>query len=343
MINRFYLQDYLSFQEADIEFKKGLIVFTGPSGAGKSILMDAFLALFGLKEAKAGLSETNLEPKQFEHEAFGIEIGDELSIKEMKKEKIRYFLNAQTISKKNLQQLSTSLIKHLHLKDTTDFESYKLIAFIDRLCALEDEGFNAFKTKFQEAFKTLQEASEQLEELEANEAKLEELKEFATYEIEKIASIDPKVEEYEELNELKKKLSSKEKIQEAMSHANGIFEYSSAVSKVYELLDKDSSAFDEAMNEANAVFEEFNDSLYELEELDIEYVLDRIEKLSGLQKRFGSIEEALEYKEQKQKEFDSYENITFEKATLEKKVKLLSSEVEVLSQELGLKESLLFL
>ncbi len=38
-----------------------------------------------------------------------------------------------------------------------------------------------------------------------------------------------------------------------------------------------------------------------LEELDIENVLDRIEKLSNLQKRFGSIQEALAYKEQKRK------------------------------------------
>lgn len=42
MITRFYLEDYLSFKKVDIEFNKGLIVFTGPSGAGKSILMDAF-------------------------------------------------------------------------------------------------------------------------------------------------------------------------------------------------------------------------------------------------------------------------------------------------------------
>ena len=44
MINRFYLKDFLSFKEVDLEFEKGLVVFTGPSGAGKSILMDAFLS-----------------------------------------------------------------------------------------------------------------------------------------------------------------------------------------------------------------------------------------------------------------------------------------------------------
>lgn len=64
-----------------------------------------------------------------------------------------------------------------------------------------------------------------------------------------------------------------------------------------------------------------------MEELDIENVLDRIEKLSSLQKRFGSIKEALEYKEEKKKELESYENISFEKSILEKNLKKLSIEV----------------
>ena len=66
----------------------------------------------------------------------------------------------------------------------------------------------------------------------------------------------------------------------------------------------------------------------ELEELDIENVLDRIEKLSSLQKRFGSIKEALEYKKQKEIELESYENISFEKAILEKNLIKVSKEIE---------------
>ena len=55
MISRFYLEDYLSFKQIDVEFKKGLIVFTGPSGAGKSILMNSILSLFARTDAKAKL------------------------------------------------------------------------------------------------------------------------------------------------------------------------------------------------------------------------------------------------------------------------------------------------
>lgn len=336
MINRFYLKDYLSFEEVDLEFEKGLIVFTGPSGAGKSILMNSFLSLFGLTDAKAALSETILD-NTLQNEAFGIEAHDEIVIKEIKKEKIRYFLNNQTVSKKNLNEFSKGLVKHLHLKDTSDFESGKLVAFLDEIALGQDKKFAQTKQSFETVYASLSEVQKELKKIYNDESKLEELKEYAKYEIEKIQSIDPKLDEYEELNEIKKTLSRKDKIEEAITLAKPIFTHSSSVSKALELLDKESSFFDESMNELANIFESFSDSLYELEEMDIENVLDRIEKLSSLQKRFGSIAEALEYKEQKKKELDSYENISFEKSQLEKKQAKLLEEVEVLAEALSAK------
>ena len=145
MISRFYLEDYLSFKKVDLEFEKGLIVFTGPSGAGKSILMDAFLALFGIKEAKANISETTIENSSVYSEEFGIEEDDDIVIKEIKKDKVRYFLNSQTISKKALTTFSSSLVKHLHLKDSSDFDSVRLVNFLDKLTASNDENFIVLK------------------------------------------------------------------------------------------------------------------------------------------------------------------------------------------------------
>ncbi|RXJ69560.1 DNA recombination protein RecN [Halarcobacter ebronensis] len=328
MINRIYLKDFLSFQEVDLELDKGLVVFTGPSGAGKSVLMQSILSLFAITEPKADLGEVTLSNLDIEDEAYDIQKGDEIIIKEIKKDKVRYFLNAQSISKKNLNDFSKNLVKHLHLKDTTDFDSSKLINFLDRLCSKEKDEFKTLKESFDENIKTLFSMQKELNKIKEDESKLEDLKEYAKFEIEKIASVDPQIGEYEELSEVKKRLSKKEKIQEAIEKSNAIFNYSSFVNETLNLLDEDSSFFDEAINELNNIYEKFNDSLYELEELDIESVLDRIEKLSSLQKRFGSIQEALEYKEQKQKELDSYENISFEKSILEKNIKKLSSEVE---------------
>lgn len=337
MISRVYIEEFLSFKNVDLEFDKGLIVFTGPSGAGKSILMDAFLSLFAYKEVKASMAEVVIEDAGLEDEAFMLECEDDIIIKAAKKEKVRYFLNNQTISKKNLFDFSKKAVKFLHLKDTSDFESGKLISFIDHYLSLNDDSFTSFKKEFDSVYTEFKEAQSRLKKIEEDEAKIEDLKEFTKFEIEKIATIDPKVEEYEELSALKRNLSSKDKIQEAINKASDIFSQASHVCEALELLDVESSFFDEAINEVNNQFEKFNDSLGELEELDIEFVLDRIEKLSSLQKKFGSIEEALEYKEQKVKELESYENISFEKSVLQKKYKALKEEIEALSDALTFK------
>ncbi len=336
MINRIYLKDFLSFGEVDLELKKGLVVFTGPSGAGKSVLMQTILSLFAITDSKASLGEVTLSNLAIEDEAYDIQKDEDIVVKQIKKDKVRYFLNAQTISKKSLNQFSKKLIKHLHLKDTSDFDSDKLIDFLDTLCQKESSTFKTLKEEFIKDFQELQKVKAELKKINDDESKLEDLKEFAKFEIEKIQSINPQIGEYEELNEIKKRLSKKEKIQEAIEKASPLFSYTSSVTTALEHLDEDGTFFDDAINELNNIFEKFNDSLMEMEELDIETVLDRIEKLSSLQKRFGSIQEALEYKDKKQEELDSYENISFEKSLLEKKLVELSSKIEKQVEKISL-------
>ena len=335
LINRVYLKECLSFKEVDLEFKKGLNIFTGPSGAGKSILMQAILSLFALSEVKANLGEIQLDNLNFSDESYDISLDDDIVIKSIKKEKVRYFLNNQTISKKNLNNLSTMLIKHLNLKDTSEFDSHKLVFFLDKLTSKNKKEFVEIKSSFDTLYLDFLQIKRELKKILEDENKLEDLKEFAKFEIDKIEQINPSIDEYEELNLIKKRLSKKEKIEVAIKKASGIMEFNQNVTNALELMEVDSSFFDEAMNELNNVFEKFNDSLYELEDINIENVLDRIEKLASLQKRFGSIGECLKYKEQKKKELESYENISFQKEKLEKDYKRINEELSVLSLEIS--------
>ncbi len=335
MITRVYLKDCLSFDEIDLEFDKGLNIFTGPSGAGKSILMQAILSLFALSEVKANIGEVILSDTNICDEAFDISIQDEIIIKSIKKDKVRYFLNNQTISKKNLFDFSTKLIKHLNLKDTSEFDSQKLIDFLDKLTSKNKVEFKELKDSFDSLYKELIKTKIELDKIKEDEKKLEDLKEFAKFEIDKIEQINPSVDEYEELNSLKKKLAKKEKVEVAIKKASPIFEFNHSVINALELMEVDSNFFDEAMNELNNIFEKFSDSLHELEDTNIEKVLDRIEKLSSLQKRFGSIEECLKYKEEKKIELESYENIFFQKEKLEKKYEELNNKIDKYSLEIS--------
>uniref|UniRef100_UPI004047965B AAA family ATPase n=1 Tax=Aliarcobacter sp. TaxID=2321116 RepID=UPI004047965B len=331
MISRIYLKDCLSFEEIDLEFSNGLNIFTGPSGAGKSILMQGILSLFALSDVKANVGEVLLSNSNIREDSYDLSINDDIVIKSIKKEKVRYFLNNQTISKKNLNEFSTKLIKHLNLKDTSEFDSSKLIIFLDKLSLKNKDEFNEIKNSFDTLYIEFLQTKKELDKILDDESRLEDLKEFAKFEIDKIEQINPTIDEYEELNLIKKRLSKKEKIEVAIKKASGIMDFNQSVTSALELLETDSSFFDEAINELNNIFEKFNDSLYELEDINIENVLDRIEKLSALQKRFGSIEECLKYKEQKKQELESYENISFKKEKLEKRYEDLNIQLLELS------------
>ncbi|MFW2569152.1 AAA family ATPase, partial [Aliarcobacter butzleri] len=106
----------------DLEFKSGLNIFTGPSGAGKSILMQEILSLFALTEVKADIGVVNLNNSKICDEVYDISFEEDIVIKRIKKDKTRYFLNNHTISKKNLCDFSTKLIKHLNLRGTSEFD-----------------------------------------------------------------------------------------------------------------------------------------------------------------------------------------------------------------------------
>ena len=165
MINRIYIKNCLSFKEVNLEFQKGLNIFSGPSGAGKSVLMQEILALFAFNDVKSELSELEFTNNSLEDFTYGIEIGDDLIIKNIKKEKVRYFLNNQSISKKNLQNISSKLIKQLNLKDTSDFESQRIIEFLDRLSSKNSIEFKNIKKLFDDKFKEFSSIKKELNKL----------------------------------------------------------------------------------------------------------------------------------------------------------------------------------
>ena len=68
--------------------------------------------------------------------------------------------------------------------------------------------------------------------------------------------------------------------------------------------------------------------------MDVEDVLDRLEALSELKRKYGSIEEALEYKKRKKEELERYENIEFAKEELEQKVKNLKEKTQLLANNI---------
>ncbi|MFT7859614.1 MAG: AAA family ATPase [Sulfurimonas sp.] len=330
MIERFYLKDYLSFNEAELNLKGGLVVFSGPSGSGKSILMDSILSSLGLSSCDASICESSVT-WEIDEDATGLQ-NDEINVfKHLKKEKSRYFVNNQSISKKSINALTCKHLKHLSLRDFSDFENSGLLSILDHKIGKKAL---SLLDKYQKNFSKYTAAKRELESLEDEEKRIVELKEFAKFEIEKIATINPKEGEDEELLEIKKELSKKEKALEMIGGANEIFNFEHLVSSALDTLDSQSAFFDDAMNELRSVLESAEERFSALDDVDVEEVLNRLEELSELKRRYGSINEALEYKEQKLKELEKYENIEFEKEELQKEFEKLDREIDTLADEL---------
>lgn len=335
MIERLYLRDLVTFDEVELEFESGLVVLTGPSGAGKSVLMSAILSSFGYStQGAAALCEVNLvKPLGLESDAYELE--NDLTVKTLKKEKLRYFIDGQNISKKVLGEMFIPYVKYLSVRDRGGFESETLLEMIDTEILAKDKTFKALLKEYKKRYKNYKEKASQLSKIKEDEAKLAELIEYATYEVEKIASINPQVGEEDELLKVKQQLSRIDKIKEALASATDIFALETSVEEVYRLLEKDGSVFTDAMNQLRADFEETENLADELEEVDVEEVLDRLGDLTTLKNRYGSIEEALVYKEAKEKELSGYQNIEKDKSMLESFLALEFSELQIIASKLS--------
>jgi len=326
MIERLIIKNQLSFKEVDITFGEGLIVFTGPSGTGKSVFMQGILSLFGQAEANASSVEA-VVTDSIRLEEFGLQSDDINIFKYTKEKAIRYFINGRSVSKKSMLEISKTFLSSLAVRDSEEFENQRVIRVLDALIAKKKPLHAEEVSEFEKLYFEYKELKDKLEKIEQKEKKIEELKEFASFEISKIDEISPKIGEDEELMSFKRSLSKKEKIEESASEANEIFAYESRVSEFLTLVERDSSFFDESMNELRAIIEEEVDRLNDLEEQDVDALLERIEKISALKSRYGSIQETLEYKEQKVRELEEYDNISFEK---EKLISVCKEKLEIL-------------
>lgn len=316
MITRFFLRNCLSFKEVAIEPGPGLVVFSGPSGSGKSLLMGSLLASIGLADPLAELSESEVTWQVDEDES-GLLNETPNVLREVKKEKARYFFNGQSLSRAAVASLASTHLRYLSLKDYSDFESTRLLDMIDGML---EKTHQVAVASFKKSFERYRTATAELNRLKRDEAALREQEEFARFEIEKIDGIAPEVGEYEALMETKKAFSQKEKIEAQIGDAERFFDHEHLVGSLLEALEVDSAFFDDAMNELRAHLESASERFEALAEMEIETVLDRLELLSDLRRRYGGIEEALAYCDQKREELTTLETRSEHTDALEQEV-----------------------
>ncbi len=336
MIQRLFAKELLGFKELELEFSNGLVVITGPSGAGKSVLINSLLANFGLANQEAKVCEVTMhKPKELSSDLYDLE--DEIVIKALKKDRVRYFLDGQNISKKSLKELFGEYISYISVRDKSGFENERLIAIVDSFIAKEDPDYHKilekYKSKYALYIKKKEELSNSLNRVKDATQRVE----FLNFEIDKLTKINPKVGEYEELLVVKKQLSKIDKINEIAHRAEEIFNYEDSVYELFNMLDKDASYFSDAMNQLRSDFDDISTLSSDLADIDIEELLDRLEQISGLIKRFGSIEDALEYLQECKSELASFETIEEDLSSLKEEIATLEKELETIAATISKK------
>lgn len=333
-IHRLYLKELLTFDEVELEFDPGLIVLTGPSGAGKSVLMQSVLSSFGYGGSDARVCEVNFEkPERLHSQEY--ELNEELVIRSLKKDRVRFYLNGQNIPRKALQGLFSSYVNYLSVRDKSGFESTILLELLDRSLQSKDKSYKKLLKEYAKRYANYRLKLSELEKIREDEQKLAELIEFTTFEIDKIKTIDPQEGEDEALLKIKQQLSRIDKINDALSKAGEVFHLEESVYEVFRLLERDESYFSDAMNQLRADFEETESLAEELADTDVGEVLDRLEKIAELKNRYGSISEAIAYRELKEKELSGYQTIEQDKSMLESFLSLEYSELMILSQRIS--------
>jgi len=339
MIERVYLKEYvtfdeveLEFSEVELEFSKGLIVFTGPSGAGKSVLMRGILSIFGYFDLNAKLGEAVVDG-EIDLEKYGIENDDVIIFRQIKKNKNRFFINNQAVSKKTVKEIAENFINYLSLREIKEFENENIIEVLDKMVG--EKEYYVKLNEYKEYFSKYKKLKKELNELISLETQAKERREFLKFELEKIEQIDPKEGEFEELMGIKKDLSKIEKIKEKIFEVERIFDFEHHVYELLEMSGSDSEFFSNAMNELRIAIEKANEKAEYLENVDIEEVLERLSSLQELIRRYGSIEETLEYYGNKKKELEKLENLSFEKESLEQEINKVYETLHKLAQEIS--------
>lgn len=330
MIERILIKDSAAFKEVVLCPHKGFNVISGVSGSGKSVLMESILALFGFKDSNASLVECELSGISLED--CGVLDDEDLVLSVIKKDKTKYFINNQSSSKKRIKDIFGSHLHYIHSNSTTELDN--VLHLFDLIISKQDSAFASLLATYVESYRDFVCFRNELNKLKDDEKRINELKELISFEINQIESINPQIGEYERLLDLKKDLSKKEKMLEKISIAKVTIDGFSQLISVMESI-PDAPDYSDILREIDSIINDEEDRLLSIEVSDIESVLNRIELLSKLVYKYGSIQESLEHLTKKKQELEYYENISFNRQNLESKIETILTILQNQAKEMS--------
>ncbi len=365
MLLNLHIKNLILIEEEEISFSPGLNILSGETGAGKSIILGALsLALGG--RAKSDVIRDDKHDALVEAtfsaspevsallESYDIETGDEVVLtRKISGEKSVARINGETVPAGRLREVGALLIdiygQHEHqslLKKSRHLE------LLDAFMGEKAEGLMA---KLKDAYKKYSDAKKELLEADVDESeRLRELS-FLEHEVAEITGAELKSGEDEAVEEEYRRLSSAEKISQALSDAYGEISggaadgISRALRDVSEVSQLDGGLSDivSALSDAESIISDASRSLsayisdMERDAGRFAEVESRLNTLNLLKSKYGrTIDDVIKSGEEKSArmekllDHDEYiKKLKDELAALESDVDRLSAELSKMRQE----------
>ncbi|MBQ4266881.1 MAG: DNA repair protein RecN [Clostridia bacterium] len=359
MLTSLQIENIAVIEQAEIFFGEGLNVLTGETGAGKSIVIDSINAVLGERTSRELIRDSADKGRVT---AFFENVSDEVMKKlqeyEIDCEDDGSLLVSRVISadgrsssKINGCNVTATMLKNIgrDLISICGQHDSQYLLSKDYHLKLIDEVAESGELlgEYLEIYEKIKKATKELRQLINTDFDKEQRLDFLKYQINELQSADIKIGEKEALKEEKRRIQSKEKIENALRKAdillNGDESYGGLSSALYELTEciGELSVYDKKYEALQTSLEDFryvigdcsaeiSSSLSDTDNnyTDINAIEERLDILYRLSSKYGGTEEEmLSYLEKIEEE---YESISMSDELIER----LETEIDELSEEL---------
>ncbi|WP_141431727.1 DNA repair protein RecN [Bacillus sp. 03113] len=367
MLHEVSIKNFAIIEALSITFEKGLTVLTGETGAGKSIIIDAIHLLTGGRGSsefvRHGEDKTEIEglflldgkehPCLEKAKEFGIEMEDGTIILKRdiyKNGKSVCRINGKLVTISVLREIGATLIdihgqhEHQELMDETmhlslldQFRSAEIMPSIEEYSRL---------------YRSFEQTKKKLKNLTENEQQTAHRLDLIQFQLQEIQSANLKINEDEDLNEEKKKLSNFERIHESVQTSYsalkdeqkgldwiglvmGHLENAADLDPVYK-------EWADAVSNSYYILEDVSTSLRnELENLEYDpqrliEIEDRLNEIHQLKRKYGkTIDEILEYAAKIEEEMETLLNKETHIQQIEQELEVIKKDLIVEGNELS--------
>jgi DNA repair protein RecN (Recombination protein N) len=363
MLSFLKIKNIALIDELNLEFSSGLNLLTGETGSGKSIIVDSLSALTGERVTseiiKNGETEARIEGlfniKLNEElnkicSESGLEIEEEIIVRRELSAtgKNRIFVNNQLVTQSFLRKIGTFLVDiHGQGEQATLFNQATHLEILDEYANLED-----LREKVAEKYTEFAKIENDLKSLQDDESQKLQLLDILRFQVDEIKTVNPQVQEDEQLEEEKRRLNNVEKLSTlsdesyAMLYENEeatLTTLEKVIRRINELAEFETTFQDygENLQTAQATLEDlaisvrnFRNSLeFSPERLD--EIENRLAEISRLKRKYGgTIKGVLEYLKDSEERLSRIEDASLTEQELRKKLEKAKVEYVVVARRI---------